>query len=129
MLKRTLVSVLFFAAAATTASGAVSKEQFQLQSGADLVALCGVQSDDPVYAAALHFCHGFGVGMYRTIMQVQKSEFAGDPIICEPAGEPLSRNQYFERFVSWANTHADYEKEPAIDFFTRFLRDEFPCTQ
>ncbi len=53
---------------------AITAEEFRLRSGGDVVALCATPAADPLYAAAVHMCHGFGAGTYQTIMALTRHE-------------------------------------------------------
>lgn len=113
-------------AASVTQSAAVTAEPFQLRSGADLVELCSTPPDDPLRAAAIHFCHGYGTGVFQTLLQLSAARGL-DPLFC-PASAPLTRNQMFDRFLAWAQNHKAQASEAAVDFVARFLVSEFPCT-
>ena len=53
---------------------AITAEEFRLRSGGDVVALCATPAADPLYAAAVHMCHGFGADTYQTIMALTRHE-------------------------------------------------------
>lgn len=55
-------------------AAAITGEEFRLRSGADIVALCAAPAADPLYTAAVHMCHGFGAGTFRTIMVLTRHE-------------------------------------------------------
>jgi hypothetical protein len=42
---------------------AVETSNFDLGTTRDLVALCSIQPDDPLYAEALQFCYGYMAGL------------------------------------------------------------------
>lgn len=104
---------------------ATTPEHFHLRSGADLVALCATPTDDPVYTAAIHFCHGFGSGVYQTMMALTTNEKL-PPVLCPPTPPP-TRNEGLAKFLAWANQHPDHQKDPPAEFLGRFLLEQFPC--
>src|SRR5262245_54747612 len=106
---------------------AVTADDFQLRSGADLVALCSAPPSDPLYTAAIHMCHGFGAGSYQTIQAVTRHERM-QPIVCPPQPQP-TRNEAVARFVEWAKRNPQHLNEPPVDLLARFLVTEFPCPE
>ncbi len=104
---------------------ATTTEHFVLRSGADYVALCSTPADDPLYTAAIHFCHGFGVGVYQTMLALTNHEKL-TPIVCPPNPAP-TRNEGLQRFLAWAKAHPDYLNDPPADVLGRFLVEQFPC--
>jgi hypothetical protein len=117
-----VVAILGFA----TAAPAITQEEFRLRSGADVVALCSTPASDPLYAAAVHMCHGFGAGTYQTIMAMTHHEKL-KPVVCPP-DPPPSRNEAVRLFVQWANENPRYQTEPAVEFVGRFFIAQFPCS-
>jgi hypothetical protein len=104
---------------------AITAEEFRLRSGADLVALCATPTSDPLYAAAVHMCHGFGAGTYQTLMALTRHEKLA-PLICPPEPAP-SRNETVGRFLDWARRNPQHLTEPAVEVAGRFFIAEFPC--
>jgi hypothetical protein len=113
--------------AAAAPAAAVSEEQFQLRTGADLVALCSTTQDDPLRVAAIHMCHGFGVATYQTLMAVSAHEKFED-FFCPPSPPP-SRNQAFAAFLAWANQPASaaYLSDSPAELVGRYLITAYPC--
>jgi hypothetical protein len=106
-------------------ASAITTDEFQLRSGADLVALCSTPATDPLYTAAVHMCHGFGAGTYQTLVAMTRHEKL-QPIICPPEPPP-SRNQVVARFLEWAKRNPQRLTDPPADVVARFLIAEFPC--
>lgn len=104
---------------------AIGGDEFQLRSGADVVALCSAPATDPLYTAAIHMCHGFGAGTYQTLMAVTRHEKL-QPLICPPEPVP-SRNETVRRFLEWAARNPQYLQDPPVETVGRFLVTEFPC--
>ena len=112
---------------AAAPAGAVREEQFQLRTGADIVALCSVAADDPLQVAAIHMCHGFGVATYQTLIAVSAHEKVED-FFCPP-NPPISRNQAFANFLAWTNLpeNAAHLSESPAALVGRFLVTSYPC--
>src|SRR3954453_14727362 len=106
-------------------SSAITADDFRLPSGADVVALCATPAADPLHAAALHMCHGFGAGAFQTIMALTRHEKL-EPLICPPAPSP-SRNETVAKFLDWAQSNPQHLTEPAVETVGRFFMSEFPC--
>ena len=103
---------------------AVEPVIFEIRNNADLVALCAAQPNDPNYVAAIHFCHGFGVGFdrYHDALKEGK-DFV--PIFCFP--ETATRNQIIGEYVRFSKAHPEYDKDSVGDVLTKFLVDTYPC--
>ena len=70
-------------------------------------------------------CHGFGAGIYQTLMALTRHEKL-QPIVCPPAPAP-SRNETVVRLLDWAKRNPQYMTEPAVEMLGRFFITEFPC--
>src|SRR6188508_3562442 len=81
---------------------AVTEDTFLLRTTADLVELCSATSSDPMGTEALNFCHGFGVGAYRVLAEVERARDAH--MFCVPAPVP-TRNEALASFVQWAKAN------------------------
>ena len=60
---RRLTLALFVLLLSFPAHADVTKENFLLRNTDDLRALCSVRRDDPNVVAAIHFCHGYALGL------------------------------------------------------------------
>jgi hypothetical protein len=124
---RAALAALPLAFVAVAASGAVSEENFLLRKGSDLVELCSVAAEDPLQVAAIHMCHGFGVGVYQTLVAVSAHEKVDD-FLCPP-NPPPSRNQAFADFLVWAKKpeNAGHLSESPAALVGHFLVTTAPC--
>ncbi|MGA8055079.1 MAG: Rap1a/Tai family immunity protein [Burkholderiales bacterium] len=102
---------------------AVDSATFQLRDAADLVRLCSVAADDPAYANAAGFCHGFLTGAFQ---YYDATESAATRFVCAPS-PPSTRSKVMDDFVVWANAHPQYMKERAPDALFRYLAATYPC--
>lgn len=115
-----------FLAASLIASpaGAVEPINFEIRNNADLVALCSAQPTEPNYVAALHFCHGFGVGFARYHDALREGKDF-HPIFCFPNG--LTRADALNQYVAYSKAHPEYDNEAVGDVVMKFLVDAYPC--
>lgn len=120
-----ILLIAFVAAGHAQPAAAITAEEFRLRSGADLVALCGAPTSDPLYMAAIHMCHGFGAGTFQTIMALTRHEKL-EPVLCPPEPTP-SRNETVARFLEWAKRNPQHLTEPAVELVGRFLIVTFGC--
>jgi hypothetical protein len=125
MRKKTIILLLTVGILLPGFAGAASEKDFEVQSTENLINLCTVAPDDPLYHQAINFCHGFLVGAYR-YYEAAESGPAGVKLFCPPDPEP-SRNESFAMFVEWVKAHPQYLKERAVETEFRFLMETWPC--
>jgi len=103
---------------------AVEPINFEIRNNADLVAVCSAQPSDANYIAAIHFCHGFGVGFgrYHDALKEGKNFV---PLFCFP--EKLTRTDALNAYVVYSKLHPEYDKEAVGDVVTKFLIETYPC--
>lgn len=104
----------------------VTEDAFTVRSTGDLVTLCGSDKTDPMYTAAQNFCHGFAVGSYTALLEVQQATRSKKKLFCAPATPP-NRNDAIAAFVVWAGGHNDLMALPPLDGVVRFLAQQYPC--
>ena len=107
-------------------AGAVTQDQFSLHNTGDLAALCSASTTDPLYAAAINFCQGFGVGTYGVLAEVQRAQ-PNLRLFCPPEG--ITRNDAVAAFVAWAGADPAHAAMPATDGVAAFLRQTYPCPE
>jgi hypothetical protein len=104
---------------------AVTEDTFQLRTTADLIELCSIAPSDPMGTAALNFCHGFALGVYRVLEEEDAAKRMGK-LFC--IADPLpTRNQAISDFVQWAKASPQVMSEPPADGVTRYLTTKYPC--
>jgi hypothetical protein len=106
-------------------SKAVTQDNFLARNTQDIIELCSVAPNDPLYVPATHFCQGYLVGIF----QYQDHFFRGPgltPMVCPPNPKP-SRNQTIANYVAWAKSHPQYGNESAVGSFMRFLIEGYAC--
>jgi hypothetical protein len=103
----------------------VERTNFMLRTTADLVLLCGVSRADPNATAAIHFCHGYIVGLDHF------SEATGRPfrgtLYCPPEKLDLTRDQVVAGFVAWHRKNPGPASEAPFDGIIRWAAATWPC--
>ena len=106
-------------------SGGATRDEFLVRTTQDYVAICSTSPHDPLYAAAMGFCHGFAVGAYHYYL-AEASGPKGTPLVCPPEPPP-SRTEILSMFVTWARANPQTMGERPVDSFFRFLAEKWPC--
>ncbi len=106
-------------------AGAVSEQDFEVQTTENMIILCTASADDPLYHHAINFCHGYLVGAFH-YYEVVSSGPAGVQLVCAPDPQP-SRNTTVDMFIDWAKAHPQYWGEPPVESQFRFLMEKWPC--
>jgi hypothetical protein len=104
---------------------AVSESSFLVRTTGDLVDLCTAAPTDPLATAALNFCQGFGVGVFRVLQEQEMARSSGR-LFCVPNPTP-TRNQVFASFVQWARANPGQLAQPPQDGVAMFLATQYPC--
>ncbi len=125
--KRWLIGAAMCAALLPGAAGAaVTETTFQLSNTADLVELCSAAPGDPMETAALNFCHGFAVGVYRVLEEENAAKRIGR-MFCIPDTVHTTRNEAIADFVQWAKASPNVMSQQPADGITRYLETKYPC--
>jgi hypothetical protein len=106
-------------------AGAVSEKDFEAQTSENMINLCTVAPDDPLYQQAINFCHGYLVGAFDYHEAASRGP-EGVRLVCAPDPRP-SRNAMIEMFIDWAKAHPEYWNEPPVETEFRFLMEKWPC--
>jgi len=109
------------------AGAAVTEATFQqLNTTADLVDLCTAAPTDPMGTAALNFCHGFALGVYRVLEEETAAQRIGK-LFCVPADMKTTRSEAIADFVQWAKATPGVMSERPADGLTSYLETKYPC--
>jgi len=125
MKTRTIIILLSILLALPALAGAVSEEDFKMETTQNLINLCTVSPDDPLYHHAINFCHGYLVGAYHYYVAASSGP-KGIKLVCPP-DPPPSRNETIQMFVDWAKAHPQYMKDKPVETEFRFLMETWPC--
>ena len=106
-------------------SEAATPDNFEVRTAGDLVAICSTGQDDHVSTAATGFCHGYFVGVYRSIERIQQAR-PSVRIFCMPPDSP-TRTQAIDAFVGWTGARPEQLAKPSVEGVADFLAATFPC--
>ena len=114
---------------ATIVGRAVSAKEVEIWTGTPNQRFNHVHllADDPNVTAAIHFCHGYGIGAWHYYVATTKPSSPTE-IVCLSDPKP-TRDEALAQYVAWARAHPQYLGEPAVDNLFRFLESTFPCTR
>jgi hypothetical protein len=122
---KSMVAALAFAAFASTAHAQVTEANFELDTAADLAALCGVSASDPEAVAAIHMCHGYVTGLIH--FHILMGRALEGSIYCFDDEARPTRNQVIAGFVDWTDRHPDLESLEAADGMLHWAVETYPC--
>jgi hypothetical protein len=125
MRRETIIMLLAIIILLPGFSGAVSEKDFEAKTTEEMIRLCTVSPDDPLYHQAINFCHGYLVGAFH-YYEASSMGPAGVKLVCPPDPRP-SRNATIDKFIEWANSHRQYWNEPPVETEFRFLMEWWPC--
>ena len=125
MRQRTIILLLIIVFLVPGLAGAVSEKDFEVQTTQNIINLCTVAPDDPLYQQAINFCHGYLEGAYHYYEAVSSGP-KGIKFVCPPDPRP-SRNEAIGMFIEWAKAHPQYLKETPVETEFRFLMEKWPC--
>lgn len=113
-------------ATAAAQAAPVSRDDFVLGTTANLVTLCSATPTDPLYTAAMNFCHGFAVGTYRAVADEQAASRSKHRMFCPPA-QTQTRDQAIASFVQWASARPKTLESSPTDGIVEYLIAQYPC--
>jgi hypothetical protein len=109
------------------ASAAVAEQDFYVRTTSDLVKLCSTDPSDPLYSAAIHFCHGFGSGAYQA-EQLHRAGSKARPLFCLPTDPQPTRNEVIAGFVKWTATKSEVASTPPAEGLFEYMMATYPCS-
>jgi hypothetical protein len=112
-------------AALSLPAQAISENQFMVHNTQDIIDVCTAPTTDPLYTAAINFCHGYLVGAYH----YQEALYSGPdvkPVVCPP-DPPPTHSEGVAKYIEWAKAHPQYANDRAVDSLSRFLAETWPC--
>ncbi len=118
--------VLTGLALAAGARAQPTEQTFTVKTTGDLAELCGdtTPANSLMTTAAQNFCHGYLLGAYEVLAQINAAR--GRPDFCIPSPSP-SENEAIAEFVSWARANPTDATRPPADGVYEFLTQHFPC--
>lgn len=122
---RSGVAAATLSVACVVANANVTPENFVLRTSGDLFALCSVSQDDPNKIAAIHFCHGYILGIDH--YGEATGRIARNLLYCPPEDLNLTRDEAVAMFVAWFRKNPQYMSDTPIDGLLRWSMDTWPC--
>ncbi|HUC19420.1 MAG TPA: Rap1a/Tai family immunity protein [Acetobacteraceae bacterium] len=127
-MKRSLFTVCVLAAMALApaAHSQPVEQTFTVPTTSAVAELCADTSSSNLLmtTAAQNFCHGYMLGTYEVLAQINAAR--GKPAFCIPKPAP-TRNQAIAEFVSWVKENPSQGERPPTDGVYEFLTQRFPC--
>lgn len=120
-----VAAVASAAALSTPPAYAVNPSTLEVKNAAELVKLCTTPPNDPNYAEAIHFCHGYLVGAYHYYESLAEQPMY-QALFCPDNPKP-TRDIVVNGFVEWSKAHPQYNKDKAVTVFFKYLIDKWPC--
>jgi type IV secretory pathway protease TraF len=124
-IKQAIVAAVVMAATGAQAAP-VSQDDFHLATTANLVSLCSAGPTDPMYTAAVNFCHGFAVGTYRVVAAEAAASRSKTKLFCPPQ-QTQTRDQAIAGFVQWAGARPKTLESSPTDGIVEYLSTQYPC--
>jgi hypothetical protein len=115
-----------FAAASSARAAPVTRDDFLVNSAANLVSLCTASQSDPMFTPAMNFCHGFVTGTYRVIEAEEAATKRKQKMFCLPENKP-TRDQAIAAFVPWASARPKTLGGTPTDAIAEYLSSQYPC--
>ena len=120
-----LAFALSVAASVGVARGEVAQDNFLVRNTGDLLELCSAPQSSPLYTAAVNFCQGFAVGVFR-VLQTESAARGMHGLFCMPTPVP-TRNQAIAGFVQWVRENPGQMAQPPADGIAAYLAHQYPC--
>jgi Rap1a immunity proteins len=100
-----------------------SLDDFDVESGQDLLDVCGLDEGHAHYWEAQAFCFGYfhGGADFHHAMIGQRQ----NPIVCPPP--EVTVRDAVDQFVSYARAHPEYLGEEPMDLVFRAVIEAWPC--
>jgi hypothetical protein len=122
-----VMGVAFLVALSSGARANVTEENFRLDTTRDLVALCGVDAEDPNAVAAIHMCHGYVTGLVH--FHIVMGRALEGRVYCMKDEARPTRDQAVAMFVEWSKAHPENDSNEAVDGVLLWAADTYPCNE
>jgi len=102
------------------------KEAFYLRTGQDLVDLCNIDKEHPLYEKSIAFCYGYVTGAMSFYGAIEPSPKV-PKIIC--SDHVIPRAEMVQVFLEWAKSASLHLTEKPIDCLVRAAVARWPCAK
>ena len=106
-------------------AGAVTQQDFRVETTEQLLNLCSATPDDPFFNHAMNFCHGYLVGAYH-YYEAAHHHREGPQLVCF-SDPPPTRSEAINLFIEWARANPQYWQKKPVNTEFRFLSEKYPC--
>jgi hypothetical protein len=103
---------------------ATTDDDFLVRNTRDLVDLCTTPESDPLYTAAINFCHGYLVAAFHYHEELNAK--AKHKNLCLPNPRP-TRTEGVRHFIEWTKANPQYDDEAPVETLVKFLVEKWPC--
>ncbi|MBV9539500.1 MAG: hypothetical protein JOY70_11245 [Acidisphaera sp.] len=117
--------LLALAMSAPAVAAPPTPDNFDLRTTADLVAVCSATPTDLASAADAGFCHGYMVGVYRVLEEVQAARPSAR-MFCPTGGMP-NRTDAIAAFVAWVGGRPDELAKVPQESVADYFAATYPC--
>ena len=124
-LRRSLAEAAAVIVLVCASAQAAEPDDFRALTAMDLVTLCTTTPEDPNYAAAIHFCHGFAAGAYQYYQAIAAAS-PDQRYVCPPATPP-SRSEAISGFIDWMGSRPGMAFKPPVEALFQYLGETYPC--
>ena len=104
---------------------AAAPDKFSVNSAADLVDICRSEPTDAISSAATGFCHGYVVGVYRTLQEIQEAQ-PKSRFFCVTE-HPPSRTEAIAAYVAWTSARPNEMAKVPMESIADYLAATYPC--
>lgn len=116
---------LLTGALAGSPARAATPDRFNVHSAADLIEICRTEPTDATSSAAVGFCHGYVVGVYRTLEEIQEAR-PKSRYFCVNE-RPASRTEAINAYITWTSARPDELTKVPMESIADYLKANYPC--
>ena len=115
-----------FALAQASPSAGAPRMVTNVETAADLAAVCNPATSGVPRLEAIAYCQGFitSAGQYHALLHPAGGPI--QPLYCMPTPRPTVAQSGIG-FAAWLNAHPAHSAEPALDGLLRWLQETYPC--
>lgn len=124
-MRKLACAVTFLMLLPALAQAAVTERNFTLDTTGDLIALCGVDPQDPRAVAAIHMCHGYVLGLMH--FHIVMGRALEGHVYCMDDAERPTRDQAIALLVRWSRTNPQHDSLEAVDGVLQWATETYPC--
>ena len=125
-MRKTMIRIVAGLALASAQAGAVTPDDFKVETTRDLMKLCGVNPDHALYDSARAFCLGYLDAAWDCHEALTAGENF-DPIACP--GPKVTRDQAMKVFAAWAEANPQsLDGETPVNGVMRAVSEKWPCS-